>query len=318
MSKNQKLGFITPMSWHVEPAGYQLRSGCGNQVEIKQPVNQDDWFFGYPPDDVVHTIIPSTTTCSFGNLWLVQNDDASGHDQAPTTGLDFLEVDYYNPLKVAGLHRTFAMVQRPDDVVRFANKFGFLTFGPPVVDFNDGSNPARSELVSEWIRAAIEIRTLIRLWDGYRDTAKGHQQITEVIVFSNRAFTFREEMLSLGDFQYSGLLRDYYYSGQVQPEQSAYRTAARRMLERIVAQQLGKGTEPYVHMGTVGQLLLEPQSLLAAMYLLLTQELLGRADPLSRCPSCGKWFICRHASKIYCSDACKMKAYRQNKKGEAK
>ena len=77
-------------------------------------------------------------------------------------------------------------------------------------------------------------------------------------------------------------------------------------------------TVPLIEIGFGGQLALQPKDLLACIYIHAMQELLGRTDPLVRCACCGKWFTSQHSTKIYCSDACKMRAYRKNKKDEAK
>ena len=71
---------------------------------------------------------------------------------------------------------------------------------------------------------------------------------------------------------------------------------------------------PMVEVRKGGQINLVPKNLLGALYVLLAQEVMGRAEPLTRCSGCGRWFVAKHASRMYCSDACKMKAYRQSKK----
>jgi len=186
------------------------------------------------------------------------------------------------------------------------------------------------ESVAEWREETIRLRSLLELWDVYRLPTSTDEQFEELILTDDGIVEFQwERMVSLlnhrtwdcdDPYERDFICRTVEFQEVPQhiTGEAPIRRAARLLMQGCMSSQLQNSTVPVIEIGKGGQLSLQPKHLLACLYIHVMQELLGRADPLVRCACCGKWFICRHASKMYCSDACKMKAYRQNKKGEAK
>lgn len=71
----------------------------------------------------------------------------------------------------------------------------------------------------------------------------------------------------------------------------------------------------FEHTGKHG-LLPRARDLATFMQMSAVQQLYERT-PMKRCVECNNWFALEHASALYCSDACKLTAFRRNKKDAA-
>lgn len=320
MRRREKSG-IAPARWWVNPAGYEPRAKLVLQDQILATIQDER-------DGIRLEEYPSDTDCCpFENIddegeplpWIVASkwrgpfDVPGGRNEPRSYGMR-----EYEPLKVPGLHRSFAAIDGSETgVLAFMAEYGFLGVNTWLLETEDLSERYFGESLEEWRTESFRMRTLIGLYDLYRDPKTSEEALEEWIDVGQNAASFRQRFMDRqpGAFKYA--LSDEFYLQRIPPElagEPLYRRAARTILREYVASELYRGTIPVIDVGPGSQLSLVPGDLLGAMYVLFMQELLGRADPLVRCASCGKWFVSRHASKIYCSDACKMKAYRQSKK----
>ena len=136
------------------------------------------------------------------------------------------------------------------------------------------------------------------------------KQILKYLAGTDRAFLGMKPIAS-ADSGVEGFLQWREKRDVVQP--------ARWLLCNMISQNLEGRVELVVEPAKVGgyRTVLEPQDLLAAMWLQLYFETTGRTR-LSQCPVCGAWFDATHSpQRIYCDrrgSGCRQKAARLRKK----
>lgn len=222
------------------------------------------------------------------------------------------------------LFLTFATLsERPADLQAFANRWGLL--GEPL-----GNRPRAIleprlgvilEPVSEWIYAIRNFRFLLFI---IRRIADGDEGLLSHYVTwdSPSSVTWRA---GSEDPHPLGIQR--IISDEVNPEWLAELTpgdvlgpAGLYVKDRVnaaLAAQLSvkMSVDPKTRKVGLG---LVPRSLLAAMYLQLASALVDAAG-FRECVVCSKWFevsgsYSTRNDRIYCSDACRMRAYRNRRK----
>jgi len=227
---------------------------------------------------------------------------------------------YYNPLEQSGLHRNFADLDHlnPDEILAFANLFGFLGRSLHRVDLlADGRKDVKGELQGQWAGEMLRMRRLIQLWDLYRDPS--HDSLDEIadseLQVNHLDITFdwaddhvrkvygdsdeyRFDLFGLTPFRDSSLFR---------------KMAVRILLRNAVNRQLEKGAYGAIDVKAGAKQVLIPSDLLGAMYILFARELTGENLPGIRCPECRDFFNPENARQAYCDKACKSKSYRKRK-----
>jgi hypothetical protein len=175
------------------------------------------------------------------------------------------------------------------------------------------------EAVEGWYEEIRGVALLLRLWELYRDPKTDENDLYELVWIGGGAVSFKPEAMGEDGSEAS----PWMYQDFLTPfpkgdgdSDSYIRWGARLLLEGVLSFALASLTVPTFAAIPGGQISLVPNNLLGAIYVHFVQEVLGRADPLTRCAACGKWFVARHASRIYCTDACKMKAYRRSRSGK--
>jgi len=190
------------------------------------------------------------------------------------------------------------------------NQYGFLGRNTWKVKLK-GVDSTWGESVQEWIDEAKYLHYLIELWDEFRSGATEERLFELIKIDTDRVFlranaTDGDEDPELGDFEF---LLPYGETSAL--GENRILTGARTVLREHTRLALRENATPWFTVEPGGQVGMRPLNLLGAIYVHFLQELLGRTDPLFRCAACGKWFIQRHAGRIYCSNACKQKAYRR-------
>jgi hypothetical protein len=86
---------------------------------------------------------------------------------------------------------------------------------------------------------------------------------------------------------------------------------------RVADHETGKGIEPSQYfVGSLGKPLFGPDLTDYAEFRGMSLRMGGAR--IIQCISCREWFIRRHERRIYCSDACKQKAFRKTRRESAK
>ena len=226
----------------------------------------------------------------------------------------------YNPLRFAGLHREFAEISyTAEGVLTFASKYGFMGFNTQMLKRESQvikRCEAIGEPLQEWYAEIAGVGLLLSLYDQYSSPNSADHNLQSLVWISGGAVSFEPEAMLHRGMEATGWMYQDILLPLRSPEQKLAdwdHWGARFLLEGLLSYALAQLAAPKFSAVPGGQITLVPNSLLGAIYVHFVQEVLGRADPLTRCAGCGKWFVARHASKMYSSHACKQKAYRRNK-----
>lgn len=309
-------------TWWVNPNGYSVQSGLeetnlGMSTSLMdgkshhgQPTNASPY-----RDAPEKCGLPDTLRIAEGQ-WLV------AHNMGFTIAYDPDCVREYNPLAVKALHRHFAATDCSEaGVLSFANTYGFLGDDIRVLEKRWSSRHAQKEYcigeeLVTWYAQIRSLSFLIAVWDVYRDPMAHPDALRDYLKIDrdNGNFYFNSPDASImhaiaHSFRISLYRRfpdDYVANLQV-------KQAARLLLEYYISNSLTALTIPSISLAQGSQITLVPANLLGAIYIQFAQEAMGRADQMTRCIACGKWFVSKHASRKFCGDACKMKAYRRGR-----
>jgi hypothetical protein len=216
----------------------------------------------------------------------------------------------YEPIDAdSGLFRTFAeRVVDATSALAFAREYGLLGRIGRVYPADDGDLREPRWQVGEpvrvWIAEADRMRRALRLWDAVR----------------------QDDLASI--------LRDPHVGGVVEgrsqtlgpprprDDDQELRRLGRFTLSFLVNERLDEhleGIGPQVAVALVdegGRLIYRnrPATLLGALWLQLALAINGNKDYRS-CPVCGRWWeldpIVNKINKVYCTEACRQKAWRQ-------
>lgn len=224
-------------------------------------------------------------------------------------------ISEYQPLKSAGLHREFAALEtNADDVMRFVKANGLL--GEDTRELSGGDLPQWGESLVDWLAHIEALRTLVALWDLYRDPQTLWEDFYRIVILDCDVVNLSDTCKDSLQFGHPLLYGEYYFPRHeiaLAEDESLTRHVARVFLKGVVSSVLHANTRPEIDLLPGSQVQLVPTTLLGAIYVLFMQEIMGRTDAPVRCAACGRWFIPRKRSRSYCDNACKQKAYRANK-----
>jgi hypothetical protein len=310
-------------SWWVARQGYEVRDSlqATNYVVRMQPTASGE-IVPHREEEEFDAAAEGLSTDGPPLRWLAARDMTVWHLFPGEIGQSAHEraVATYEPLKMGGLHRDFAALDLAERSVRaFADRHGLLGFETWHV--MGGKDDLVAEPLDNWYSEIRTMRLIVGLWDLYRDPETKREDFAKVVYddldyasFSPEAEA--EDELPPSAWLYTDVFLPHPHTGRGHDEQARY--SAGMLLSAIVSNALGILTVPMVEVRKGGQINLVPRNLLGAMYVLLAQEIMGRTEPPIRCATCGRWFDAGHALRMYCSDACKMKAYRRSKKTKDK
>jgi len=227
----------------------------------------------------------------------------------------------YHPDDFPALFRIFADTPPDGEGVRsFANRFGLLggqvTQLSPVkeapVKVPNAPHPSDFkfpvEFVSDWAREIRAMRLAVEIWDAMQGGD------------SERAWKLVNEHANHYMFSEEPRTSDFYASfslAHAPPEHSPL-----GLLDKICNTQL-RGVSPRLARAkerTGLAMVLQPDSLLSAMWLQFAEAAVGGKE-FANCETCGTWFQFRRvsdrATRKYCSNACRVRAYRNRKEKNA-
>ncbi len=304
--------------WYVSRSGYQVQDSFESddlRWELAKVEGRDRYPMlvsekGFGRDHFFHKTAPNPST-----KWVIPVNHSFG------------DLEQYNPLRYKALHREFSETCPTEDgVITFANQYGLLGDGTcdllPVgwEDLEEDQVGTYGEPLFNWILQIRLMEMLVKLWDLYRVQSTSDDELAQHVGIENDFATFRLDPV----LERVALYNSLYYADFSAPlgflnikQESKIRWATRVLLESAIGKRLAALSEPRITLISGSQITLAPNNLLGVLYFEFAQETIGRADPLIRCAACGKWFVSHHASKKFCNDKCKMKAYRKDKKGAA-
>jgi hypothetical protein len=256
-----------------------------------------------------------------------------------TIGQEFRQ-KRYAPLKdFPALFRTLAGIATADReaILSFANRFGYLGIDRPyhIPGSSRTALPVFGETHEEWVEQVDELRRALVIWDLLKAGDKPGLA---------RCIRWRERQVmpdGIGVVNHGGWIYDSHPDLPVgKPVPSPGRTEeliepvpelfrpedvampALFLVQRWINKHLaGKVTPRLLYNLDTGQQVLQvvPATLLSAAWLQFAQAIAGNRQHRT-CKECGGWFEVsvrdegRTARRLFCSDPCKSRDYRRNKK----
>ena len=241
----------------------------------------------------------------------------------------------YTPLSIPDLHRRFAR-QKPNErgVLNFSSRYGLLGHSPclmgPDTHAPGGLSPInRLESVFNWQQEIGEMERLIQIWElinrkgagklgryirwrslTHPEQQQGRPRLNVVWDdFSHPISEYRPGQfvsLALEDSPANPIPENWKLGDTIGP--------ALLYLCMEINQRLKGHVDPLVMPLMHGDIMLWPDCLLSAMYILFAVEVSGKSRPPIMCRGCEKYFIPLHGAQRYCEEAClKRKWWRVNK-----
>ncbi len=269
--------------------------------------------------------IESTVT---GLRQMVQTSDTStvldGLEGPPHVArLTFAMKTYYQPLQVPHLHRRFANLDLDASAIAdFIGQYGFL--GRHIWDLtNDASNHDDfvGESVAAWKREIRTMKTLISILDATKITNRETRtaRLDDLIQVNPKDGPSIKQSSAEGPFLPSLIPSlGFIMQSKYNPVQVTLVQGAKDLLQDQINGQFAEWVRPALTLLPKDPVFLIPKDLLAAMYVQLALEIQSDIlQPYSFCPVCATPFTKQTAKTKYCSDSCKFKHYRANKKARS-
>jgi len=237
-------------------------------------------------------------------------------------------------LEHSGLFRTFAALEPTEErILRFANKYGSLGFQHGLFTMDNpecpGSEiPVSGELQSEWTQCISEMRWIVQLWDWIQ--ADNYRQLSEYVrwqgmdhvTVDSHPYLPADAELAPPVLRIASTLSTdeltSHAAPSFRPGFDVYWPAVVTVY-RAVTGHLWRRVSPELTWDDRGKkmaLRFEPDNLHDAMWLQFARAIHGQYEYRS-CGDCGEWFrldpsIAR-SNRKFCSDVCKVRAYRKRK-----
>lgn len=254
----------------------------------------------------------------------------------------------YAPLADPTLHRRFAALNETHDaqVLSFANRFGALGGHDCLLTTPDSGETILGESLNRWQHEIREMSIILAIWDLVWTSSAG--KLGEIFIWPNperieiRLSWHREDgKTELGKYKKTNEFINF--TGAVSNLTTIQSSVSSSTVEIIadrrkhiktdiinrwdqgdvvepalyyvcsqVNQRIRTNVSPQILPFRRNELRLFPQTLLSAMWLMFMWEISGENNVFI-CPSCLEWFSTEDRRSMYCSGACKQKAYRDRK-----
>lgn len=235
-----------------------------------------------------------------------------------------------------GLYREFCDMPRSRiGVLEFASKYGFL--GINTMAFRNKPGSFAGEWISDWIAESHKFKLLVNLWHEMQ-VGNFHSimnRMERTIASCSGGYSFINDQFWIFETARSGCLsmefelpyRNYLEKSWTRAEETEeeYIENLNKFMSEVsentfqnhMIEAIRNTCYPDFELKIGAHIRLQPSSLLGAMYLQFLNEVIGTPDPINKCPVCGIHFKAENSAKKFCSDACKMKAYRRKKAKES-
>jgi hypothetical protein len=205
-----------------------------------------------------------------------------------------LSIEYYSPLEIPGLFRTFAATEPTEQgVMQFALQYGQLG--------------GADEHITTWQRQIKLMSRAVRIWDLVQN--RDSVQLNFMIEWEGNSVYLREEKDTLIASQETGQMHRFKKNDVYKPALFYLQVLINRQLEKQASSAL-LWDESGANLG----LAIIPSSLIGALWLQLARTIDGNIAYQSCEAGCGHWIAIQpgkaRKDKKYCSHACRQKAYR--------
>ena len=255
-----------------------------------------------------------------GYTWRARSDDSLGREDVrylePAAGFPY-EVRRYEPLEAEpALFRTLADLDpvNEETVVAFANEYGNLGMRKKSQWPEVGPDDRLAETLDVWRTTVAKLHLSLTVWDTYRD---GYWNQPQKRAYADHQMAdFIKNIFSAGgDREIAENLPPLPDRASLSLSQAALLSVRADINRNLIA----SGTTPFLtYQQDPGRLALRlvPRTLLGTLWLQFAQAVDEERD-YRRCKVCGRWFAVtydnegRRKTRVFCSDACRSKAYRQ-------
>lgn len=228
----------------------------------------------------------------------------------------------YSPFDEPNLHRRLArLIPTLQNIKHFADKYGLLGHGVVLCYLDRGSNPLQlGESFNFWQQEIEQLGALTNLWDCIQQERLG--ELYKYVSWNSHP---RSVLIKLihpsGKALTSHLIA---HENHLPDKEIIARWKTNTVLEPasfFVHQQINGHLRKHVSPGILpfydGEIMMFPDCLLSALYVLFALEVSGRMRPKVICRGCGTYFIPKHGSQKYCKPSCsKLKYYHKTKEKE--
>lgn len=261
--------------------------------------------------------IPTT-----GFQWVSAREMPSGLSRKPERFLVLPEsgtATYCEPLKYADLYRVFKdLAPTEKTILKFAGRYGAL--GGATKKLIDHAPQNFGESLDDWRRAIVNLQCAVELWDATCTGKQSTHALGKFLKWENGSVVFERNEKTWQRFR---RLERSEIGLEGKPEAVArgdLTRAAMRFVQVWVNDALNGNASPCL-LWNHGRLVwrLRPHGLLGALWLQFAMDIHGNraAKDYHACVECGTAFEIgsgnTRASRAYCSDACRMRAYRKRK-----
>ncbi|MBC8065831.1 MAG: hypothetical protein H7Y17_13445 [Chlorobia bacterium] len=285
--------------WWISSAGYEWKDDLEASESQVQFFPNWDHGSGFAKVNKPRSFFPSET-----GPWLIAKSEPSVLDE------HFHE---YDPMTVPGLHRILAELNpSKEPILEFVSRYGFCGSITTRLRAKGTSETDDffGESLKQWLVVCGSISSLVRLWDLARmRPAAAYRDLSKILELRGSEYSWTPDS---PDDEAVRIMRPLLPPNL--DEASELSLLAKHTLQLMLNFNLGSSTVPFVEVRPGSQIRLQPKNLGGAIYLHLALEVMGKSVPAERCQACGRWFIPKHGSQIYCRPECKFKGYRQRKK----
>lgn len=237
-----------------------------------------------------------------------------------------LEHERYEPFaEQSGLFRTFAGLRSEADIVAFANRFGPLgaDLSVAIVDDVPEGEPWMkgvalywAEPIEQWLAEAQEMARAISLWELIR--AENKSAFLAKLTRSSARLRIKTQRSDTNH-----IAKDWVLVKKAENPamfQAVSEADEKAWPQLLLKQWVDRGARGRTDFGVSGNDLkatFTPNGLIGALWLQMSLAIDGHVDFL-QCRECSDWFGISaeeaRPEKRYCSNACRMRAYRKRKK----
>lgn len=243
--------------------------------------------------------------------WLIMPPDVQivcDESNQKSTGIRIFSLKSLPPL-----HREFgALGEDETKIQKFASRYGFLGTHTYMMR-PDADREAWAECLLEWKAEIHLVMLLTELWDCIRlDAPKKKFEAIVEIEFDQMKLKSSGVSENINQFMDAYLLFIELYD--VRLAKDPFKAGANKLFCQLLEFQASLHCVFKIQLDPYPSFKVDAFTLIGTIYMHLIDEVLGQSLPVTKCTICNRWFQSSHKGTFYCSNACKMKAYRRRKK----
>lgn len=221
---------------------------------------------------------------------------------------------FYDLGNLPNLHRLFSNLKGDEQsILKFAREYGFLGSQTFLIA-TDSENCYWGESLDQWRYEIQTLRFLIELWDILR-TDRNAGKLKSLLDFEHDLVYIKDGKID-SEYAYNSVQNSHIYHQPSKSGKPDFLSLSQLFFECQIESLVMDYCSASVKIEPYPRLSFDAETLIGTIYMHFVNEVLGKSLPLVKCQVCEQWFQSRHKGTMYCSDACKVKAYRLRKEKE--